>query len=159
MDPERAREEKSEFSGFPETLPARHLRRMGRRMGRSDPLAALLEWLQSAPPGTTIPAASLAETLATVTSAAPAPPAEPLMHTWREKLWLVPGETRLGVREAAEAIGRPVSWVYRRTGEKSAKAPLPHRKLDGEIVFTAGELRAWLKGHETIVTPPLRRSA
>jgi hypothetical protein len=125
-------------------------------MGRSDPLATLLEWLRSAPPGTTIPAASLAETLASVTSAVPAVPPEPLTHTWREKLWLVPGETRLGVREAAEAIGRPVSWVYRRTGEKSAKAPLPHRKLDGELVFTAGDLRTWLDGHEAMVVRPLK---
>ena len=125
-------------------------------MGRPDPLAALLEWLRSAPPGTTIPAASLAETLASVTTAAPTAPPEPLTHTWREKLWLVPAETRLGVREAAEAIGRPVSWVYRRTGEGSVKAPLPHRKLDGELVFTAGDLRAWLKGHETMIVRPLK---
>ena len=128
-------------------------------MGRSEPLADLLTWLRSAPPGTTIPAASLVETITHVASTLPVAPAEPLLLTWRERLWLVPAETRLGVREAAEAIGRPVSWVYRRTGEKSSKAPLPHRKLDGEIVFVAGELRAWIEGHETVVIPPLRRSA
>jgi hypothetical protein len=128
-------------------------------MGRSDPLADLLAWLRAAPPGTTIPASSLAETLANVASVAPAAPPEVLQLTWREKLWLVPAETRLGVREAAEAIGRPASWVYRRTAEKSAKALLPHRKLDGELVFTAGELRVWVEGHETVVVPALRRSA
>jgi hypothetical protein len=127
-------------------------------MGRSDPLPALLEWLRAAPPGTAVAAASMAEVLANVASVTPMPPPEPVPVTWREKLWLVPAETRLGVREAAEAIGRPVSWVYRRTGEKSEKAPLPHRKLDGELVFTAGELRAWVEGHETVVVPALRRS-
>jgi hypothetical protein len=129
------------------------LPRLGRSMGRTDPLGELRDWLRKAPPGTTILAAFLAETLAEFGNAEPAGPPDPFQHTWRERLWLVPAETRLGVREAAEAIGRPVSWVYRRTGEKSAKAPLPHRKLDGEIVFTAGELRAWIDGHEALVVP------
>ena len=128
-------------------------------MGRSNPLADLLAWLQAAPPGTTIPAASLAETLARLPSSEPTASPEPLSLTWRERLWLVPAETRLGVREVAEAIGRTPSWVYRRTSEKSEKAPLPHRKLDGELVFTAGELRAWVEGHETVVVPALRKSA
>jgi hypothetical protein len=143
-----------------------HLPNRGKAMGRSDPLADLLAWLRAAPPGTTIPAASLAETLANVArmaggapEAPPEAPPEDLRLTWREKLWLVPAETRLGVRETAEAIGRPRSWVYRRTAEKSAKALLPHRKLDGELVFTAGELRVWVEGHETVVVPALRRSA
>lgn len=129
----------------------------GRSVGRSEGLAGLLAWLQAAPPGTTIPAASLAELLANLPAAAPRSTPEPLQHTWREKLWLVPAETRLGVREVAEAIGRPVSWVYRRTSEKSDKAPLPFRKLDGELVFTAGEVRAWVESHETVVVPALRR--
>lgn len=101
----------------------------------------------------------MADTLAQVVSAPPVALPEPIKHTWRERLWLVPSETRLGVREAAEAIGRPVSWVYRRTSPKSAKAPLPHRRLDGELVFLAGELRAWVEGHEAMVVPALRRPA
>jgi len=52
--------------------------------------------------------------------------ADPTPETWRERLWRVPAETRLGVREFAEAMGRPKSWVYRRTSERSEKAPLPH---------------------------------
>lgn len=127
-------------------------------MGRSDPCSDLLRWLQSAPPGTTIPAASLADILATLPIWAPEPSPEPVPLTWRERVWLVPPETRLGVRETAEAIGRPVSWVYRRTGEKSDKAPLPHRKLDGELVFLAGELRAWIEGHEAVIVPALKRT-
>ena len=52
-----------------------------------------------------------------------------------------PAEARLGVPEVAEALTRPWSFVYVRAGEK-AKAPIPHRKLEGILVFTAGELRA-----------------
>ena len=128
-------------------------------MGRSDGLPGLLAWLEAAPPGTTITAASLVEALAEMATEAPMAPPEPLQHTWRERLWLVPAETRLGVREVAEALGRPASWVYRRTSVKSEKAPLPHRKLDGELVFTAGELRAWVERHEAVVVPGLRKSA
>jgi predicted DNA-binding transcriptional regulator AlpA len=127
-------------------------------VGRSEDLSELVAWLQAAPLGTTIPAAALAEQLAALALPAPAPAAEPLPMTWRERLWLVPAETRLGVRQVAEAIGRPVSWVYRRTAEKSTKAPLPHRRLDGELVFVAAEVRAWIAGHEAVITPALRRA-
>lgn len=127
-------------------------------MGRSDPLPDLLTWLRAAPPGTMLLAAAVAEALANLPTATPAA-SEPFQVTWRERLWLVPSETRLGVREVAEALGRPASWVYRRTSEKSEKAPLPHRKLDGELVFMAGELRAWIEGHETMVVPALQRLA
>ena len=113
-------------------------------MGRSEPLLSLLEWLRGAPPGTTILAAAMAEALANVGSATASAPREPVPLSWREKLWLVPAETRLGVREVAE---------------KSEKAPLPPRKLAGELVFTAGELRAWIEGHETIIVAALRKSA
>lgn len=128
-------------------------------MGRSDRVSALLQWLQAAPPGTMISTASLVEILGAPPSADPEPSPDRLPLTWREKVWVVPAETRLGVREVAEAIGRPMSWVYRRTGEKSDKSPLPHRKLDGELVFVAGELRAWIEGHEAVVVPGLRRTA
>lgn len=79
----------------------------------------------------------------------PDPPAEP---TWRERLWTCPEQTRLGVREAAEALGRPVSWVYRRTSPKAlaagGHAPLPARRLDGELYFSAADLREWIAQHE-----------
>jgi hypothetical protein len=120
--------------------------------------ASLASWRGSdLPPGTMIPAAWAAEVLASLPAEAPNASAEPIPQTWRERLWLVPGGTRLGAREAAEAVGRPVSWVYRRTGAKSQKAPLPCRRLDGELVFTAGELRAWMDSHETVVAPLLRK--
>lgn len=71
-------------------------------------------------------------------------------QTWRERLWTVPADTRLGVVEVAEALGRPKSYVYARTGE-SAEDPLPCRKLDGTLVFLAGELREWIQEREEVV--------
>jgi predicted DNA-binding transcriptional regulator AlpA len=79
--------------------------------------------------------------------------------SWKERLWTAPAETRIGVRELAEALGRPRSWVYRRTGTKGNKAPLPHRKLDGELVFIVGEIRTWLAHHEVEITPSIYASA
>lgn len=76
--------------------------------------------------------------------------------TWREKLWTVPPETRLSVPEVAEAIGRPVSWVYRHTSEKSGLPRLPHRKLDGELAFVATDLRQWLRANEEVIEPSTR---
>jgi hypothetical protein len=129
----------------------------GKLMGRFsmlDDRQQLVAWLQAAPPGTTVPVEALAPLLA-AGPMEPAPPRPVPAPTWREKLWQVPPETRLGVVEAAEAMGRPVSWVYRRTSEKSGKALLPHRKLDSVVTFTAGELRDWLASHETVVTAPV----
>jgi hypothetical protein len=81
-------------------------------------------------------------------TASPVSAEEP--KSWRERLWSVPAETRLGVAEVAEALGRPKSYVYARTGPK-ADDPLPHRKLEGSVVITAGELRAWLRDREVVV--------
>ena len=50
----------------------------------------------------------------------------------------------------AEALGRPKSFVYARTGAK-ADDPIPHRKLEGSLVFTAGEVRAWIRDQEEVV--------
>ena len=74
----------------------------------------------------------------------------PIEMSWRERLWLVPAETRLGVTELCEALGRSQSWAYRRTGAK-AEDPLPHRIMDGQLVFTVGELRTWIRQHEESV--------
>ena len=75
--------------------------------------------------------------------------------TWREKLWIVPAETRIGTTELAEAMGRPKSWVYAHT-QAEAENPLPHRKLDGVLVFTVGEVRAWMKeSEEVLVAGPM----
>lgn len=74
--------------------------------------------------------------------------------TWREKLWTVPDETRLGTLELAEALGRPESWVHRHCSKASGYELLPHAKLDGARVFKAGEIRAWLKEHEEVIAKP-----
>ena len=70
--------------------------------------------------------------------------------TWRERLWIAPAETRIGTSELAEAFGRPRTWVYART-QAGAKDPLPHRKLDGTLVFTVGEVRAWVREREEVL--------
>lgn len=72
------------------------------------------------------------------------------VETWREKLWTVPAECRIGVPELSEALGRPRSFVYARTGPK-AESLIPHRRLDGSLVFTCGEVRAWLRDSEEVV--------
>jgi hypothetical protein len=94
----------------------------------------------------------LLETLAGIVPESPSEPSTaPAEATWRERLWSVSPDVRLGVPEAAEAFGRPVSWVYRHTSAKSGLELLPHRRLDGELVFLAGELRAWIREHEEVV--------
>jgi predicted DNA-binding transcriptional regulator AlpA len=94
-----------------------------------------------------------------VKGSGPAGPQPPALFsvptTWRERLWVVPDETRLGVRELAEALGRPRSWVYRHTSKRSGLQLLPHRKLDGDVVFVAAEIRAWVASHEDVVVKPM----
>lgn len=115
-------------------------------------LPELLDWLAAAPPGTALDACRLRELLLELSpvsapqASAVTPPTEP---TWREKLWTVPVETRLGVDEVAEAIGRTRSFVYRATSAKT----IPHRKLDGELTFVAGEIRTWIKDQEEVIEP------
>ena len=91
------------------------------------------------------------------------PPVVATQETWRERLWLVPAETRLGVREVAEALGRSTSWLYKRTQLK-AEDPIPHGRLDGELVFKVGEVRAWIRQREDILVaglmdPPTLRAS
>jgi hypothetical protein len=88
-------------------------------------------------------------------------PSEPTqdapLPSWRVLLWTVDPETRIGKDELLEAVGRPVSWLYRRTAPKSVER-IPHRRLDGQLVFVVGEVRRWLRDHEDIVVAgPLDR--
>lgn len=70
--------------------------------------------------------------------------------TWRERLWSAPADTRLNVRELAEALGQSVSWVYKHTSPRSGQVQLPHRQLaNGKLAFLAGEIRTWLGQTET----------
>lgn len=115
-------------------------------------------WLARAPEGTTVPAAVMRELLDRLADKVePEPPAltvvEPAPPSWREKLWTAPAETRIGKAELLEAVGKTESWLYRHTAEKRKPGTprIPHRKLDGELVFVVGEIRAWLRQHEEIV--------
>lgn len=122
-------------------------------------LEELRAWCERAPEGTTLPAHAIGKLLADLVDL-PAPPAPSVEGTaeasWRERLWTVPAETRLGAADVAEALGKSLDWVYRRT-RSSAEAPLPHRKLDGALVFTAGDVRSWIAAREELeVGPPPR---
>lgn len=118
-------------------------------------LASFVAWLEQSPPGTLLDAASVRGRLATIAEAVAVAPAStssdgaPL--SWRERLWIVPAETRLGVLEVAEAFNRPKSYVYRATAASAGASRLPHRKIDGELQFVVGELRAWIKAHEETI--------
>lgn len=124
-------------------------------------IPAFVALLRQMPPGTLLTAAGIVETLEQMDSAPVQavalvqPPTSSGPASWREKLWTVPAETRLGVVEVAEACGHPRSWVYRRTGERCGAGRIPHRRLDGELVFVAGELRAWLGEHEEVIARPV----
>lgn len=109
-------------------------------------LRARLEQLVQAadPDGTvTVRVAWLAE-LVEQDEAEPAEPATDAGPGWRSLLWTAPDDALLGVHEIAESIGRPVSWVYRRTGPSSPER-LPVQKLAGEVVIRADDLRRWIR--------------
>ena len=119
----------------------------------------MVEWLERAPEGTMLSARAVADRIRelelddAVEDPEPVAPAagadveatpEP---TWQTRLWLVPAETRLSAAEVCEAVGRSKDWLYRRTGTK-ADHRIPHRRLDGVLVFVAGEVREWIREHE-----------
>ena len=84
----------------------------------------------------------------------PAPPARLAPEvSWRERLWTCDPQVRVGVAELSESVDRPKSWVYRAARGNGTCPPLPHRKLDGQLVFLAGEVRQWLREHEETVVP------
>jgi hypothetical protein len=114
-------------------------------------LLDLRRWAADAVPGTMIPAASLVELLDGMEDPEPEliQVEDPEPRTWRARLWEVPTETRLGVDDVAEAVGRSSHWVYRATSRD--EDPLPSRKLSGRVVVTAGELRAWIRDQEVVV--------
>jgi hypothetical protein len=78
---------------------------------------------------------------------------------WRARFWSCPDETRLGVRELAEALGRSADWCYRACSPKWATArrrdPLPCSRLDGVLVFRAGAVRRWVQSSEIVVHPSM----
>ena len=110
-------------------------------------------WLSQAPAGTLVPAELLVQVLSATVSDTGLRGLIRQPMSWRERLWIVPADTRLGVAELLEALGRTRSWLYRHTGPKCRGARIPHRKLEGELVFLAGEVRQWLLENEVIIVP------
>lgn len=120
---------------------------------------ALRAWVAEAPPGALIPASAVADALARPDVAPPVAGVTPApeMVSWRERLWTAPADQRLGIRELCEALDRPASWVYRHTSPKSNLPRLPHRKLENELVFVVGEIRAWIERNEvTVIAAPFQ---
>ncbi len=138
---------------------------MGTESTAFDSVADLGRWCRAAPAGTRLDAQVVAEVLDAAADRGPEEDikldTEPVEWTWREKLWTCPAETRIGTLEVAEALGRPRSWVYARTHHHVGKDDqkrlrpqgelIPHRKLDGVLVFTAGEVRSWIRTREEVV--------
>ena len=121
-------------------------------------LADWLDWATRAPLGTRVDVSTLVPLLQAAVELDPTPTAEtvdPVVLPWTALLWLIPAETRLSVDEAAQALGHGRSWLYKRTSAKALKesgaTPLPHRILEGSLVFTAGELRTWIRNTEESV--------
>jgi len=116
-------------------------------------LGELQTWLSQAPPGTLVPADSLAQAIAASVPNIQRRSVVQRPMSWRERLWLVAPDTRLGVAELLEALGRTKSWLYRHTGPNSPGTRIPHRKLEGELVFVAGEICNWVRDNELVRVP------
>ncbi len=116
-------------------------------------LAELRRAVELLPSGAalTLPREALLEALTDAHTGTPGgiAPTETAGVSWRERLWTCPSDTRLGVREVCEALGKPKSWVYRAVAAKRGKHRLPARRLGGELVFEAGKVRAWVQREET----------
>jgi hypothetical protein len=132
------------------------------RGSNAELVSALLVLARALPPGSSVPVPreTLLKLLEPRLSGDHTISGEPLAPpTWRERIWTCPAETRLGVRDVAEALKRPVSWVYRavslwcyskandgtRLKTRRLDAPLPHERLSGELVFRAGRVREWIE--------------
>lgn len=123
-------------------------------------LEQLSALVRTMPPGSSIslPVEWLREQIETEITRLAAPPATSTpveSASWRERLWTCPPDTRFGVQELMEAVGRSQDWVYRAASKKWAndrdRDPLPHRRLDREYVFVAGEVRDWLERNEEVI--------
>ena len=116
-------------------------------------LDELRRWAAAAPSGTLLAVESLRDALGCLEHEPTVEPeaGQPEHPSWRVLLWAVDTETRIGRDELLEAVGRSRGWLYKRTGPKAVDR-IPHRRLDGELVFVVGEVRRWLRDREEIVT-------
>jgi predicted DNA-binding transcriptional regulator AlpA len=121
-------------------------------------IAALSEWLNDFPKGTLLTVDAIRDLVAQIPGGPPLIAVEDTTHTmtWRERLWTVPQDTRIGSVELAQALGKSRSWVYHRTQVHSAHIPLPHRRIDnGQLEFVVREIRLWLTQVDVVCTPEL----
>jgi hypothetical protein len=123
--------------------------------GQGKAVGKMLERFRGLPKGTLVPVEAVVEALSSPEAPAQGGQEHPIVGapapaSWRVLLWTVPPETRIGREELLQAVARPRSWVYRHTAPKAASR-IPHRKLDGELVFIVGEVRHWLVEREEIV--------
>lgn len=118
-------------------------------------LASLVAWLREAPASTTFSSDGVLELLEHLdgtptgqlsVQAAAGGPTLP----WMILLWTAPPQTRIGVSELCEAVGRPKTWIYEHTSRRGKCPRLPHRKMDGQLLFVVGEIRTWLVEHEVL---------
>jgi len=111
-------------------------------------IGEMRDWLAAAPEGTTIPATVIAELLATMPDSGGGREmphvVEATQESWRERIWEVAPDTRLSVAMVADAIGRPISSVYR-LAAPSHPDPIPSARLDSRLSFRAGDLGGWLQ--------------
>ena len=119
-------------------------------------LSDLVSWLKGAPIGTRLDAHAVAGLLGDLASEEPPGGPELTVEpvggwTWAERLWVVPAERRLGTKEVQEALQRGKSWLFDHMDEARGSDRIPHRKLDGQVTFTAGELRAWIRDQEETI--------
>jgi hypothetical protein len=126
-------------------------------------VADVVATLRALPPGTSMMAAAVADWLEPLATEAPGSTGPTLAVAgdtadWRTRLWTVPASTRLSVAEVAEGVNRSRDWVYRagdrRRAAKKGREPLPCSRIDGMLVFTAGDVRAWLQRSEQLINPP-----
>ena len=102
---------------------------------------SLRQWLEAAPPGTTVRAE---EILARLERPAVTPDESAQPPTAAERLWSCPPNTRYTVKELAAALHRPPSYIYSLTSAKE----IPFCKLDGQITFIVSEVRSWVLDRE-----------
>ena len=69
----------------------------------------------------------------------------PVTLPWNALIWVVDPETRLNVKEAAQALGRPVSFLYRHTSQNGTGEAIPCTREFGRLTFTAAGLREWMR--------------
>jgi predicted DNA-binding transcriptional regulator AlpA len=122
----------------------------------------LAAWLEAAPPWMKVPAAEIGAQIrllkeasgGTLPETTPAPPPAPA-QSWRERIWTVHPETRLGRDEVCVALGKSRSWLYKKTA--ALEIPFKLDGPDGELAFRAGEIRDWLRDREVVVGKPTPR--